>query len=281
MASFAFQGGRATGAEWHPGRAFQVFGGEALFLLPWIWLLLVLLLIGALLRGPGDERRWLSAWLGVIPVVLFAVVAAWSPHRVFYHWAAPGYMMLMPLGGDWLARNIDRGWVRRSAAATAVFVVALLAIFTTELRFNYMPAVLGSAWTSKHPAADAVDWTDLRTALAERGLLDDKHFVAATRWHFAGKFDYALGGAIPVVCLDPDDREYGILHPLAGMAGRDAIIVDPTMPLAEAQKRYGKLFAAIEPLPVVTLNHAGQPMMNLNLFLGRGFQPPPTGTAAN
>ncbi len=100
-------------------------------------------------------------------------------------------MMLMPLGGDWIARNIDRLWVRRAIAMTATFVVILLAVFTTELRFNFMPALFGDHWTRNHPAADAVDWTDLRTALAERGLLDDKHFVAATRWHFAGKFDYA------------------------------------------------------------------------------------------
>ncbi len=66
MASFAFQGGRATGMQWHPGRIVQVLGGEALFLLPWIWLPLILLLIGAFARGPWDERRWLSAWLGVI-----------------------------------------------------------------------------------------------------------------------------------------------------------------------------------------------------------------------
>ncbi len=277
MASFAFQGGRATGLEWHPGRIFQVLGGEALFLLPWIWLLLIGLMIGAFARGPGDEKRWLSAWLGVIPVILFALVAAWSPHRVFYHWAAPGYMMLIPLGGDWIARNIDRLWVKRAVAMTATFVVILLAFYTAELRFNFMPALFGDRWTQKHPAADGVDWTDLHTALAGQKLLDDAHFVAATRWHFAGKYDYALGGAVPVVCLDPDDREYGILHPLTSVAGKDGVIVDPQMTLEEVRQRYGKMFASIEALPVVTLTHAGQPMMPLNLFLGHGFQPPATG----
>lgn len=284
FASFAFQGGRATGAQWHPGRIVQVLGGEALFLLPWIWLLLILLLIGALLRGSGydrrDERRWLSAWLGLIPVVLFALVAAWSPHRVLYHWAAPGYMMLMPLGGDWIARNVDRLWLRRAIAMTATFVLIVLAIFTTELRFNYMPALFGERWTRNHPDADAVDWTDLGTALAQQNLLDDHHFLASPRWLLAGKYDYALGGAIPVVVLDPDDREYGLLHPMSSVAGRDGIIADPQMTLAEVQTRYGKLFVSFDTLPVVTLNHAGQPMMTLNLFLGHGFQPPQAASGA-
>jgi 4-amino-4-deoxy-L-arabinose transferase-like glycosyltransferase len=280
FASFAFQGGRATGAQWHPGRVFQVLGGEALFLLPWIWLLLILQLIGALTRGPSDERRWLCAWLGVIPVILFALVAAWSPHRVLYHWAAPGYMMLLPLAGHWIARHIDQLWLRRAIAMTATFVVILLAIFATQLHFNYMPAVLGDPWTNKHPDSDAVDWTDLRASLAQQNLLDDHHFVASTRWLQAGKYDYAVGGTIPVVVLDTDDREYGIEHPMSSVAGRDGIIVDPQMTLAEIQQRYGKMFASIEPLPVVTLNHAGQPMMTLNLFMGHGFQPPQAAASA-
>lgn len=274
-ASFAFQGGRATGAEWHPARPFVTLAGEALYLLPWIWVLLIGVMVSAFRRGPGEERRWLMAWLGVIPVILFALVSAWSPHRVFFHWAAPGYLMLMPLAGDWLARHPKARWLRRLAIATAALVISLLVVFVAELRFNIGADLMGDAWARAHPASDAVDWTDLRTELENRSQLDGRQFVAATRWLNAGKIDYALGGAAEVVCLNPDARQYGIVHPLASVAGRDGIILDPKLTLDEIRAQYGAEFADIEPMKPIFIRHAGRPMMVLHPFLGHGFRPPP------
>jgi 4-amino-4-deoxy-L-arabinose transferase-like glycosyltransferase len=55
-ASFAFQGGRALGGHFHPLAPLTVLGGEALFLLPWIWLPLVLSGLASVARGPGAWR---------------------------------------------------------------------------------------------------------------------------------------------------------------------------------------------------------------------------------
>ncbi len=275
-ASFAFQGGRATGTEWHPERPFITLGGEALYLLPWIWVLLVGAMIAAFRHGPKDEHRWLMAWLGVIPVVLFALVSAWSPHRVFFHWAAPGYLMLMPLAGDWLARRASARWLRGATGATAGLVLAVLGLFAAELRFNIGADLMGEAWARAHPASDAVDWTDLRTELENRGQLDGKLFVATTRWLNAGKIDYALGGAVEVVCLNPDARQYGIVHPLAPLAGQDGLILDPKLTFDEIRAQYGSEFAGIEPLKPIFIRHAGHPMIVLHPFLGHDFRPPPS-----
>lgn len=273
-ASFAFQGGRATGAEWHPARPFITLGGEALYVLPWIWALLIGVTIAAFRRGSADERRWFLAWLGVIPIVLFAVVSAWSPHRIFFHWAAPGYLMTMPMAGDWLARHARARWLRRTTAATAALVLVLLALFTAELRLNLGAVLLGDEWARAHPASDAVDWTDLRTELENRGELGDNRFVAATRVLVGGKIDYALGGAVEVVCLNPDDRQYGIVHPLAPLAGRDAVILDPKLTLDEIKSMYGAEFESIDPLRPIFIRHAGHPMAVIHPFLGHGFKPP-------
>ena len=117
-ASFAFQGDRAAGLRFHPLGPFVVLGGEALFVLPWIWAPMMAVFIAALRRGPGAWRSWLLACLGAPPIVVFASIAAWSSQRVLFHWAAPGYLMLFPLLGDAVAQRIGLAPVRRTVAAT-------------------------------------------------------------------------------------------------------------------------------------------------------------------
>ena len=87
-ASFAFQGGRAEGLRFHPFAPIGVLAGEALFVLPWIWVPMMAVWIATLRRGSADWRRWLLCWLGMLPIVLFAAVALWSNQRILY-----------PLGG--------------------------------------------------------------------------------------------------------------------------------------------------------------------------------------
>jgi hypothetical protein len=52
-----------------------------------------------------------------------------------------------------------------------------------------------------YPLLESVDWRDLATELKARGLANRPSLlVVATRWHEAGKIDYALGGRVPVLC---------------------------------------------------------------------------------
>jgi hypothetical protein len=98
--------------------------------------------------------------------------------------------------------------------------------------------------------------------------------VAATRWLDAGKIDYALGGRLPVLCLCADPHEYGIIAPVARYAGKDVLIIAPRTNAAEIVARFLPLFRSIEPLPPVTLFHAGRPALSLTLYLGRDLRPP-------
>ena len=80
--------------------------GEALFVLPWIWLPMMAVFVVALRRGPGAWRSWLLCCLAAPPIVGFAAVSAWSSQRVLFHWAAPGYLMLFPLLGEAVAQRV-------------------------------------------------------------------------------------------------------------------------------------------------------------------------------
>ncbi len=269
--SFRFQGERAAGGLYLLG-PLATSAGAAVFLLPWLWLALLLSGFTALRRGPGDTKRWLWVCLAAPPLVFFTVVSLWS--HVLFHWAAPGYLMLVPLLGDAIARRgrSDR-LVRRWLIATVAIVVLGVAFVASEVRYNWLPYAIFPG--GRDPALAAVDWTSLRRELAERGLLGRPGLVvAATRWLDAGKLDYALDGRSPVLCLGPDPRQYGLIAPLARYAGDDVLIVAPGSALAGIAAQFGSQFDAIEPLAPATILHAGRPALTVPLFLGHRLHRP-------
>jgi 4-amino-4-deoxy-L-arabinose transferase-like glycosyltransferase len=275
--SFAFQGERA-GGHFYPLGPLAALGGAALYFLPWIWLALVLCAIAALRRGPADPARWLLLCLAAPPIALFTIVALWS-HTLF-HWTAPGYLMLVPLLGAAIARRWQKSAsMRLAAAATAVVVVAGMALVASQVRHDWLADAAPGWFQRNDPTMALVDWTELRGELARRGLLDRPGVaVAATRWLDAGKIDYALAGRVPVLCLCAEPHQYGIVAPLARFAGSDVLIIATRTKPADIAARFGPLFRSFAPLPPVELSHAGRPALSLPLYLGLGLRPPASDT---
>ncbi len=273
--SLLFQGGRAGVGRLHPLGPLTSLGGEALFVLPWVWLPLVACGLLALRRGPRDAPSWLLVCLAAPPILLFLLVSLWS--HVLFHWAAPGYLMLFPLLGDALGRRavVSRA-PRVCLAATMAVVVAGVAFVASEVRFNWMAGRLEHFSLGADPDFEAVNWVSLREDLAQRGLLGRPGLiVAGTRWLDAGKADYALGGRMTVICLGSDPRQYGLIANRADYAGKDVLIVAPRTSLAQVQERFGGAFDTIAELPPVLLRHAGHPAMLVPLFIGHDLHAPP------
>jgi Dolichyl-phosphate-mannose-protein mannosyltransferase len=272
--SFRFQVGRTSG-RFAPFGPFLTLGGAALYFLPWIWLPLVWCGCRALRRGPSEPEGWLCLCLAAPAIVFFTVVSLWS--RVLFHWAAPGYLLLVPLLGAALERRRRQG--RRIGpllTTTAAFVLLVIGFVASEVRLDWLPRAAWPGTSGKDPLSAIVDWTSLDPELAMRGLLDRPRLVvAAIRWLDAGKIDYALGGRVPVLCLGPDPRQYGLIAPLADYVGDDVLIVAPGRSLAEIEAQFGGLFAAIRPLPSAAVRDAGRMVANLPLFIGRRLRPPP------
>lgn len=271
-ASIAFQGGRAGGAvKLHPFAPLTILGGEALFLLPWIWLGLMVAMIGAFRRGPRSHRTWLPACLGVIPVVLFALVGLWSRGRVLYHWASPGYLMLFPLLGAWIIglSGPVRRHVRRAAIATAALVLVLVPFAASEVRWYWLPPA-GQLFTLDHdPTIEAVDWANVIPELRARGVLDQPNLVVgAVRWQDCGKVDYAFAGTPRLLCLTTDRREYGMDFDPAPFLGRDVLIIAPRTTLAQVQAQLAGQFASLTALPPAMIRHAGAPVLEAPVYLG-------------
>jgi 4-amino-4-deoxy-L-arabinose transferase-like glycosyltransferase len=275
-ASFAFQGGRAGGLRFRPLAPLGVWGGEALFVLPWIWVPLILLWLRALRRGPAEPRGWLLAMLAAIPILLFALVSVWSSDHILYHWSAPGTLMLFPLLGGEVARRLAAGAprLRRGIIATAVLMLVGLMLAGTQMRFNWVTAVAGPGFLARaKDVAGGVNWTSLRPELEARGLLSQPGLVmAVTRWNDAGKIDYALDGRLPVVVLATDSREYGILTPADRFIGHPMLILVPDSDAAALAHRLAPMFHQITILQPLPLRFGGYTLSNLSVLKGKGFR---------
>jgi 4-amino-4-deoxy-L-arabinose transferase-like glycosyltransferase len=270
--SFHYQGGRAAGLRLHLLAPLGIWGGEALFVLPWLWLPLVALLIGALRRGPAERRGWLLAMLGIIPVLLFAVIGIWSSTHILYHWAAPGYLMLFPLLGDWTARlqrNAAR-WMRSVACATAVLLAATVALMIAVVGFDALPELNHYFPPGKSPLLQAIDWDSVRDELAARGALRNPQLAIATlRWYDAGKIGYAIRGGLPVTVFGPEPHEFGISVPASSLIGRDILIIAMPGDISAIAARYSSYFKTIEPAPALTVTERGATLLVVPVLLGK------------
>ena len=253
-ASFAFQGARAIGPpRFHPFAPVATLAGEALFVLPWFWLPMVVLGFRGFRSGWRDR---LLACLAAPPIVVFALISVWSSQRILFHWAAPGYLMLFPLLGRFVAERWDRRAMRTWIVGTALFVLAGLTVAGTQIRFGWL--------TANSATAEGLDWTSLRDELAARGLLSPGAIVGVANWRDAGKIARALGPDIVVLCLNRDARQFGIAYPAERYAGRDMVLLGAADP---------SRFDRIEPLPAAAVTLRGEVLKHVAVAIGHGFIP--------
>jgi hypothetical protein len=276
-ASFAFQGARAGAEHFQPLGPLAVLGGEALFMLPWLWLPLIVVMLRALRAGPADWRTWLPCCLGLAPVILFAAIGFWSKH-VLFHWAAPGYLMLLPLLGAELERLARSRpvLVSRTLAGTLALYAVAVALLVGEFRFDLLPASLDRALPLARSEIQARDWTPLRSALAARGLLGPGLLMGGVGWQETGKIDLALGGTVPTICLNADSRQYGFAPGIAAHLGDDVLIASTRQVTAESLARQSIWFDSLDDLAPVDImpagsGRAGRPGGMLFLVMGHGL----------
>lgn len=257
----------------------QSIGGQAGYVLPWIWVPLVWLLVRALVAGPGDPKRWLLCCLALGPIVVFTLPSlGGSPGLP--HWEAPGYLFLFPLLGEavdrWLRerRRGARGWLGFSVAGFLV----LLAVLSTHIATGWIGRAAPSLFRRGDPSWEAMDWRELAPALKERGLLSDStRSLAAPSWIEAGKTAYAMGPHVPTVCLCSSPHQFGLLDPQTSFLGRDAVIVERTPTgagSADPAARFAEHFRSVEPEGQVTMTRMGHAEFSLTIFLARGFERP-------
>lgn len=260
----------------HPDWVLVNVAGQALVLLPWIWLALVIEL-GRGLAGRGDQalaRRFL-AWLAVTPVVLFTLVALYAvPAQTHFHWGMPGYLLLFVPLGDTVHRALasGRAWARPFLAGTAVVSALAMTVLTGQIASGWLTE--GRTWWTglvrrgEDPSLECVDWTALEAAFARRGLVGHPGlFVFSDRWYLAGKVDYGLRGQLPVLAFSQrDPRAYAFFGGSARFVGHDGILVTAKASVAEVREHFGPYFGDIQALGPVAIGRHGSPALTVHLY---------------
>ena len=271
-ASFAFQGARAGGGRFRPLAPFETLGGEALFVLPWIWLPMMVLAFRAM-RATWRER--LLVWLSSGPILAFALISAWSSQRILFHWAAPGYLMLFPLLGRFVAERLTWRPVRAALIGSAALSLIAMTVIGAQERLDVLRPLL----PAKDPTAEGIDWTSLRAGLAARGLLQPGVVVGVPNWRDAGKIALALGPGVPVICLNPDSRQFGMASPAAAWVGHDVLLLS----VDEGNRAIPALapaFTRMEAQLPVAVTLRGRTVKTVNVAAGIGFRGQQDGTFA-
>jgi hypothetical protein len=257
-------------------------GGQALELLPWLWLALVAELWRSFRRRATPERRFIG-WLAVVPIVLFTAVSAYAATgQRHFHWGMPGYLLLFLPLGDTVHRGLQqaRSVHRWGLAATSVLSVLFMTVITSHVATGWLkdgPGWLATALAGeKDSTLECVDLTSLERAFAERGLLDRPGLFVFSEWWFrAGKVDYALKGKLPVLALSSTDpRSFAFFDSTERWVGKDGILVTPRPSLAEVMGRYGDFFTRIEPLGSVPVGRSGRHEVTLYLYRCEGLKRP-------
>jgi hypothetical protein len=271
--SLRFQGGRGVPHGLHPLSLLQTIGGQAGYVLPWIWVPLVWLLATGLAEGPRDPRRWLLCCLAAGLILAFTLPSL-GGRPGLPHWAAPGYLLLFPLLGAAVARRLGQGsmavrrWLLGSAASFAI----LLAIAATHAATGWVARLAPALFKRGDPSWEVIDWRELKPALAARGVSAGTHrFVAATSWIEAGKVAYALGPDVPVVCLCEHPHHFHFLDPQTEALGHDVVLVKRVRAGDNVTADVAPYFHTIEPLGAVTIHRHGHAEFQLGIYLGRDF----------
>jgi hypothetical protein len=272
--SLAFQTGRGLPRGLQVGQVLANVAGQMAWILPWVFIPLAIAAWGALRRGRDAERSWFLLCLALPTLAIFTLVPLWGS-RGLPHWQMPGWLMLYPLLGAWLAASARQAiWPRRWALAAGAALIGLV-----FLAVGHAATGLGRVWfpglLAKDPTLEALEWTSLRPELEARGLLDHPGlFVLAPNWISGGKLDHGLGGALPVVVFGPDQRHFAFRQDLGLLVGRDALIIGPEGQVSRVLPDLADYFDRLEELAPLSLGRGGRPEVELRLLLGRRLRQP-------
>jgi len=286
--SFVFQGSRAGVRE---GEKFQLhfdwffrsIGGQAAFLLPWIWIPTIRqLYISYKLRTQLAAYSFVF-WMAVLPIVFFTLVTLWSDLQFHFHWQAPGYMMLfIPLGFaiDKSLNGIGkprlmRRWLNFSTYFTVITISVLTLHMVTGFWTSYGPKWVVHYFHGDNldPTIQGVDYTDIETRFEKEGWLQNPNiFVGSVRWWLTGKIDWALKGKKEIAVFSPDPRNLAFAVKPKELIGKDCIIIGDAHD-AYINSDVKPFFDSVTQLPDVQIFRNG-PEYKLQVYYCKNFHVP-------
>ena len=287
--SFIFQGSRAGANTEHFKLHFDWFfrsiGGQAAFLLPWIWFPIVRqLYISYKLRKQLLAYSF-TFWMAILPIVFFTMVTLWSNLQFHFHWQAPGYMMMfIPLGFaiDKSLSSVDkrarfnRRWINFSVYFTIITIGVLGTHMVTGFWQWYGPKwiVYQLHKDNNDPTIQGVDYTDIKTRFDKEGWTNNPNiFIGTPRWWLTGKVDWALKGIKDITVFNSDPRNLAFVVQPPKLVGKDAIIISD-QEQQDVNSDAKPFFDSVTQLPDINIIRSGRVEYKLQVFYGKNFHVP-------
>ncbi len=274
-ASFLFQGGRASGGGGlRLDQLAAALGAETLYLFPWLWIGMAMILVELIRRGPRrwDEGETFLFSQAAPALVLFHAIAARG--RIMPYWPLFGFIALMPLlGRAWAERLNARPVVtRRWLAATALFPIVLASMVSAQARFGLFEdrhgRLLGLFAPKNDPTVDLIFWEQVAAELERRGLVGKPGtFLFSDSWERSAGLALALQGKAPVACYHLEPRSYSFWSRPEEWVGRDGIFVE-SVRVPGAPSNYAKFFARYEPIGTAQIVRRGTVVREVYLYHG-------------
>ena len=279
-ASFVFQGSRAgTGSNFklHFDWFFRSIGGQALVVLPWIWVPIAYQLYLSYKRRNTLQQYSFFFWLSVLPIVFFTLVTLWADLQYHFHWQAPGYMMLfIPLGyavDKGLAEGskrlrLTRRWITFSVYFTVITIGVLGTHMVTGFWSSYGPKWLVHTFHGDNvdPTIQGIDYDDIGKRFNKEGWTTNPNIFAGTpRWWLMGKVDWSLRGKKEIVCFNNDPRNTAFLVDPKALLGKDAVIIaQENQPSIDADVK--PFFDSVKQLPDIAVMRSGVDELHLQVY---------------
>lgn len=275
--SFAYQGGRGVAqGGLHIANFVADLVGQAIWILPWVFVPLVIAAWQAMRVGRLNEQCWYCLCLGIPTIVFFTLTPLWGDSGL-PHWSMPGWLMLYPILGDHLAKLAAKeAGPRRWAVISAALLVVLAVVTVGHAATGFGKRVLPAAFKHGDPTLEALEWTPVAAELKARGYLPrDNLFVVVPNWIDAGKLDQALGGALPVIVFadSNEPKNFDFRYDPKTMLGADALIVGRKISPA-MRTRIRPFFKSMEELPSFSFGRSGMQEIELQIFLAKDLLTP-------
>ena len=292
-ASFAFQGERARAGDGiRLDYLALAVAGQALYLLPWMWIYLWVALLRAMRRARTDPGATADRFfLAQVAAPMAAFLWVSCQRKVLPHWSLIGIIpAFCLLGRDWASIPWEK--LRKRLAILAAVPVVGACLFVAQARWGVLQraaagpigtrlfSVLGR-WNllqknsdgrielapAADPTADMCGWEAVAAELGRRGLLDrPDEFLFTSKWYHSGHLAFATSNRVPILCYSlKSAHNFAYWEDSAAWVGHSGTLVvvneSDTEPLM-----YERWFQKIEPLGEFAVVKGGSPMRRVRLY---------------
>jgi 4-amino-4-deoxy-L-arabinose transferase-like glycosyltransferase len=266
-ASFIFQASRSIPED--AAHSFDFIGlfvsfiGQALWLSPWIFILIIFSLIASFF-SPSKSTTF-CLFLG-LPLVLFFSLITLINGTGLPHWQMPGYVFILPLSGHLLAKIKNQQkllpWI---IFAIIVFIISTFTA-SSHTQHGVLQKFIPRALQFKDPTFDATNWESLQEPLNTYLQADTGAVILATHWIHAAKIDFITGSSKPVIIPFSHPHHFPYRYSLNQMKHQTAILAVPRNTMGEFIHTIRRFYTKIDFLETISIKRGQQTIHQIELW---------------